>query len=78
MNLNPANTTRYIPRHVARPYVPRHSAPGLLSQLPARFRAAVLWIARKADEPMSPAMMCVCGAILGLLWAPLLLYCYFG
>lgn len=74
----PANTTHYMPRHAARPYEPRHAAPGVFLRLLGRAQAAARWIAWKSDQPMSGGAMALCGAVLGLITAPLILYCYFG
>ncbi len=77
-NANTEKALFYIPRHAAPPYVPRHAAPGAFPRLLCRARAAAHWIAWKSDQPMSAGMMCLCGALLGLLFVPLLFFCYFG
>ena len=59
-------------------YIPRHAAPGRLSCALGRFIQAGRWIAWKMDQPMNEAEMCLCGAVLGLGFAWLLMYCYFG
>ena len=36
------------------------------------------WMERKADEPMTGAGYALCGALLGLIFGPMIFYCYFG
>ena len=45
-------------------YTPRHAAPGMLQK-------AAAWAARGGA-------LCLCGALLGLLVWPLIIWCYFG
>ena len=64
---------------------PRHAAPSFLSlaaaqlhTLPQRGRAILRWIDRQLDKDMTGAGYVLCGAIMGLLFGPLLFFCYFG
>lgn len=59
-------------------YAPRHAAPGRIKAICAWCIRAARWIAWKSDQPMSGAMMCLCGAVMGLIGWPLLIYCYFA
>lgn len=64
-----ANTTtrRYIPRHAACP-VP----------FAERLRSILRRIDRKLDEDMTDAAKLVCASLAGLVFGPLLFFCYFG
>ena len=58
---------------------PRHARryTSVFLRLLGRAQAAARWIAWKSDQPMTEAGMCLCGAILGLLFGPLVFFCYF-
>lgn len=58
-------------------YIPRHAA-GRFWPLLARFVRAVHAVDRWADKPMSGAACLACGALMGLLFGPLVFFCYFG
>ena len=59
-------------------YTPRHAAPGMLQKAAAWAARAWAWIDRKADQEMRGGALCLCGALLGLLVWPLIIWCYFG
>ena len=75
-----ANTTGilylYTPRHAVRPYAPRHAA----LQLSMRERARIILrrIDRAMDEEMTGAAKLLCASLAGLVFGPLLFFCYFG
>ena len=52
-------------------YIPQHRAEGRIESTVARF---IKW----TDEPMNGLQLSLCGAFMGLWWALLILYCYFG
>ena len=73
-----ANTTPlfYAPRHAAQPYAPRHAAEK--TPLRERLRAILRRIDRKLDEDMTPGAKLLCASLTGLVFGPLLFFCYFG
>lgn len=61
------NTRRYIPRHAA-------PAPPLAE----RARAILCRLDRAMDEEMTGAAKLLCASLAGLVFGPLLFFCYFG
>ena len=69
-----ANTTAYLPRHAA----PRPTLLDSARALVDRVRPALAWIDRQLDKDMSGPWLFAAGAIMGLFFGPLIMFCYFG
>ncbi len=59
-------------------YIPRHAAPGRLRSAMAWIIRAWRWLSWRMDQPMTGPEMCLAGAALGLLFAKVIFFCYFG
>ncbi len=61
--------------HMIASTTPRHAS---TRTLPQRLRTIYRWIDRQMDKEMSGAACALCGAVMGLMFGPLLFFCYFG
>lgn len=89
--MNTANAektyARYVPRHLSRPYAPRHAAPSVpLDELLKaragtaykRLGAFLRWVNIQLDKDMNGPALALCGAVMGLILWPVILYCFFA
>lgn len=89
--MNTANAektfARYAPRHLSRPYAPRHAAPtvplGELIKVHAsaaykRLVAFLCWVNIQLEKDMNGPSLALCGALMGLILWPVIFYCLFA